>query len=563
MKVLLIYPPFLNKRVSSDDVASVPIGLYHVAAVLRDAGRDAQVANWHTSNLDMIKAVETVESFGPAVVGFSIVNGNRFGALDMAAMLKERNPNLTIVLGGIGATFLWEHFLTHFPQVDYAVVGEGEEAMASLVKCLEIGDTRGIAEIPGVASRVNGAPVLTEQKGYIKDIDALPRPSRFYKFQHLSLSRGCPHNCTFCGSPKFWGRTMRFHSADYFVRQLHTLAKSGEKFFYVSDDTFTLKKDLVITVCKEIIAAGLDISWNAISRVDRVDEDILYWMRKAGCIQISYGVESGCETTRDMLNKNMSTQDILRAFELTARFGILSRAYFIYGCQGEGPEVLQANLDLMDAIQPLGAVFYILDMFPGTKLYEEYLQKNNLTDDIWLERVEDIMYWETDPALTQELIEETGDALRNHFYRNLPDYVYSLQLENHPDLTLEHGDFFSRLGMTFTAGDYANDSRIPNASGVAEFLFEKALTFAQDPRAYLGLGLLRQKSGQFEKALGILEKALELFPNNEQIRLCLGTNLMNLGAFGQALKHFDSMPHLPGAAKYAEQCRACIAGSYR
>ena len=563
MKVLLIYPPFLDKRVSSDDAGSVPMGLYHVAAVLRDQGHDAQVANWYTPGLDMAKAVQAVESFAPAVVGFSIVNGNRFGALDMAALLKKRNPSLTIVLGGIGATFLWKHFLTHFPQVDYVVTGEGEEAMASLVKCLEEGSPQKIADIPGVASRADGVPVLTEQKGFIKDIDALPRPSKFYKFQHLSLSRGCPHNCTFCGSPKFWSRTMRFHSADYFVRQLHILAKNGVKFFYVSDDTFTLKKDLVITVCKEIIKTGLNVSWNAISRVDRVDEDILYWMRKAGCIQISYGVESGCETTRDRLNKNMSTEDILRAFKQTVAFGMLSRAYFIYGCPGEGPEVLQANLNLLDAIKPLGAVFYILDIFPGTRLYDEYLQKNKLTDDIWLNRVEDVMYWETDPALGQELIEETGDALRNHFFRNLPDYVYDVQLKDIPDLALKNADFYSRLGMTFTVGDYAHDPRILDSAGAAEYLFEKALTYSRDSRAYLGLGLLRQKSGQFNKALEILEKALEIFPNDDQLRLCLGTNLMNLGAFGLALKHFEELSHLPQAKKYAEQCRACIAGSYR
>ena len=563
MKILLIYPPFLNKRVSSDDVASIPIGLYHVAAVLRDQGHDAQVANWHMPDLDMMQAVQTAENFGPQVVGFSIVNGNRFGGLDMAEILKERNPSLVTVFGGIGATFLWKHLLNHFPQVDYAVTGEGEEAMAALVSCLENGTPEDIPFIPGVAALVDGEACLTEHKGYIKDIDALPRPSKYFKYQHLSLSRGCPHDCTFCGSPKFWGRTMRFHSADYFLRQLHTLAKNGTRFFYVSDDTFTLKKDLVISVCQQIIEADLPIAWNAISRVDRVDEDILYWMRKAGCIQISYGVESGHEPTRDLLNKNMATEDILRAFELTTRFGILSRAYFIYGCPGESSEVLQANLQLMDAIKPLGAVFYILDIFPGTRLYEEYLGRHNLTDDIWLERQEDIMYWETDPALTQGLIEETGDALRNHFFQNLPGYAYNVRLEEHPDLTREHGDFCSRLGMTFTVGDYANDPRIPDSTDVAKFLFEKALGFGQNPRAYLGLGLLRQKAGEYDQSARILHKGLEFFPRDEQIKLCLGTNLMNLGSFGQALKIFESLSHLPQAKKYADHCRACIVGSYR
>ena len=77
----------------------------------------------------------------------------------------------------------------------------------------------------------------------------------------------------------------------------------GSRFFYFSDDTFTANKKRVVDICKKIIEKELDITWNAISRVDYVTEEILYWMRKAGCIQISYGVESGSEKIRNFLRK--------------------------------------------------------------------------------------------------------------------------------------------------------------------------------------------------------------------------------------------------------------------
>ncbi len=349
---------------------------------------------------------------------------------------------------------------------------------------------------------------------------------------------------------------MRFHSPDYFVNQIKTLNKNNINFFYISDDTFTLKKDLVISVCKELVEEGLPISWNAISRVDKVDEDILYWMRKAGCIQISYGVESGCEDTRSLLNKNMATDDILRAFELTTRFGILSRAYFIYGCPGEGPKVLDANIRLMDAINPLGAIFYILDMFPGTQLYQAYLKRNNLTHDIWLERKEDIMYWETDVDLDKTLITQTGDALRNHFHENLPNYVSRINLVDDPSLAKEHGDFLSRLGMTFTVGDYSKDDRILNAINIGKDLFNQALTYHPDPKAYLGLGLVHQKSRSFQGSVAILQQGLDRYPNDAQIRLCLGTSLMNLGKFSLAMECFQPISHLEQARQLMEQCRS-------
>ncbi|MDI6891312.1 MAG: radical SAM protein, partial [Thermodesulfovibrionales bacterium] len=208
------------------------------------------------------------------------------------------------MFGGIGTTFLWKHLLKYFGEIDYAVLGEGEYSFLHLIQCIENENYEEIKEIKGIAFR-NGKEVMkTGDPEVIQDLDQLPMPSKYFEFQHLTSSRGCPANCTFCGSPQFWGRKVRFHSPEYFLEQLERLYHKGITFFYVSDDVFTMRKDLVIQVCKKIIKKGLNITWFAISRVNYVDEEMLYWMRKAGCIQISYGVESGSEKIRKALNKN-------------------------------------------------------------------------------------------------------------------------------------------------------------------------------------------------------------------------------------------------------------------
>ena len=148
----------------------------------------------------------------------------------------------------------------------------------------------------------------------------------------------------------------------------------------------------------------MNITWNAISRVDHINEEILYWMRKAGCVQISYGVESGSEKIRNFLQKKINTDNILNAFTLTQRYGIMARAYFIYGCPEESWQTIQETIDLIGRIKPLSTVFYILDIFPGTRLYEDFKHRLKHTEDVWLKRIEDIMYFETDPDLTPELI---------------------------------------------------------------------------------------------------------------------------------------------------------------
>ncbi|PQP32695.1 B12-binding domain-containing radical SAM protein, partial [Desulfobacteraceae bacterium SEEP-SAG10] len=83
--------------------------------------------------------------------------------------------------------------------------------------------------------------------------------------------------------PKFWGHKVRFHSVDYFVEELELLYKKGIDFFYFSDDTFSVNKKRVIEICKKILEKNLRIAWNAISRVNYMSEEVLSWMRRAGC----------------------------------------------------------------------------------------------------------------------------------------------------------------------------------------------------------------------------------------------------------------------------------------
>ena len=129
------------------------------------------------------------------------------------------------------------------------------------------------------------------------------------------------------------------------------MTRRGVRHFFFSDDTFTVNRNKVLEVCRLILDRNLQISWQAISRVDMVNREILYWMRKAGCIQISFGVESGSAKIRRLLNKNFTDDQIERAFALTTRYGMLPRAYFIYGCPGETQETIKASIDLIRRIR--------------------------------------------------------------------------------------------------------------------------------------------------------------------------------------------------------------------
>jgi Flp pilus assembly protein TadD len=232
----------------------------------------------------------------------------------------------------------------------------------------------------------------------------------------------------------------------------------------------------------------------------------------------------------------------------------MARAYFIYGCPEESPQTIQETIDLIDRIKPLSAVFYILDIFPGTRLYEDFLQRSKATDDIWLKRVEDILYFETDPELTREQILDFGQMLRFHFYKNLPQYVDALELIDNPELYPQHAAFYTRLAMTFDYGDYARIEQIKNKDRIAANLYQKALEYYPHAGAYLGLGILFQKSGASRESTEILSRGLSHFPDDSRLNICMGTSLMNLGQWEEALSRFLKYQDNKDAVRFAAIC---------
>src|SRR6056297_919062 len=273
MKILLVYPCFIEKRLDETDIRAMPMGLYSIGALLSANGYPVQLLNMYAPGTPAENIVPFIHDIKPDIVGFSIVHANRWGGSDMAEQTKKIDPAVTTVFGGIGATFLWRHLLTHFQQIDYVITGEGEYPFLYLTQALAAGRDPSSSGIKGLAFR-NGEEIThTGAAPFIEDLDRLPNPAEYFRYQHVALTRGCPQNCSFCGSPAFWTRRVRFYSASYFVRQLRLLHEKGVNFFYVSDDTFTLKKEVIIDICRAIIEEGLPITWAAISRVDLVDED--------------------------------------------------------------------------------------------------------------------------------------------------------------------------------------------------------------------------------------------------------------------------------------------------
>ena len=181
-----------------------------------------------------------------------------------------------------------------------------------------------------------------------------------------------------------------------------------------------------------------------------------------------------------------------------------------------------------------------------------------LNDDIWLDRIEDIMYFESDPRLSQDMILEFGQNLRSDYYHHLPGFADAIQLIDRRDLNESHADFLSRLAMTFSHGEYASIEDIPEKEEVARRLYEKSLLYYPNERAYLGLGILNQKQDKYEESVRILSEGMNQFPDSESLATCLGISYMNLNCYEEALKCFQRFSESQVTQRYIEACYSAL-----
>ena len=213
----------------------------------------------------------------------------------------------------------------------------------------------------------------------------------------------------------------------------------------------------------------------------------------------------------------------------------------------------------MDQIKPLSTIFYLLDLFPGTRLYETYKETSGLTDDIWLNEIEGILYYETDSNLSEEMVLSIGKKLRAAYYEKISTYAANIQLAEKRELYETHADFLSRLAMTFSHGDYSRIGEIRNKAMIAEKLYRRALGYAPNHRAFLGFGMLKQKQRDFKGSIDILSEGFQFFSKSERLHICLGISLMNQGDFEAALPHFMKFPDSKQAQDCLTACRQALA----
>ena len=415
LRVLLIKPPYSRlKRLGQ--APYFPLGLGYLAAVLEKTGYEVRIyhaenprnpeesiiedeeAIFHQRSMSQKRYYDavsdndhmvwkevrqTIDDFKPDIVGISVLTVEVPSALRISRICKEYNPEMPVVWGGVHPSFLPEPSLK-YDQVDLVVRGEGEMTFLEVCKKLEHGD-RDLSGINGISYKKDGTVYHNPARPLIKEIDTIPFPANHLilypeSFNHKSMgsmivSRGCPWRCSFCSSRLFWEKKLRMRSPENMIEEIRTLKERYNlKYIMFWDDSFSVQKKVILRYCKSLVDAKLDVVWRTATRADLVDDELLFWMKKAGCVKLEIGVETGSPRMQEIIRKDITNDLVRKAFDKIKSHGIATGAFFMAGFPEETPEDMELTFSLMKGLNIEEIAYNIFDPMPGSDLMDRCVE---------------------------------------------------------------------------------------------------------------------------------------------------------------------------------------------
>lgn len=404
MKVMLISPPYPKDRIFRKSMKNLgailpPLGVAYIAAMLEKDGHEVKIIDgpaWATVfGYEFEELEKDIKNFSPDVAGISASTSQIDHARKAASLAKSASKDCVVILGGtlISAD---PNALLAFEDVDFGVYGEADLTFSEILKAVE--GKKPVEGMEGVIWRENGSVKFLKPKVII-DLDHVPMPARhllkmeIYRpspanFRRvpattIMTSRGCPYQCIFCSRPTE-GTAFRAHSAERVVEEIgHLVTKYGIKDIQIFDDTFSLIPSRVEKICKGIIEKKLDVGWNCMTRVDKINPELLALMRKAGCYEIGFGIESGSDRILQFIKKATTTDLIRKGVKMTKDAGIDVRGFFMIGFPTETKEEILQTIKFAKDLDVDVAQFMVSTPLPGTEMWEIAKQNGSINTDDW------------------------------------------------------------------------------------------------------------------------------------------------------------------------------------
>jgi len=356
------------------------IALAGIARSLPDTQISFLDAVAENKNLD--KTLVFVEMESPDLI-VSILSFELYDKdVEVVKHLKEKFPDISILLFG--------HYPTHFPKetlsysnADLIILGEPDLIFSRVIQQMSAKEP--LNEIGGIAYRTaDGQIAVGKQERRVTAFDSLPMPAydllnnSLYRepfmpqpFGLIQSARGCPYQCNYCVH-SFGTKLTMLSPETVFEHILQLKSQHNIRSLRFIDDTFTVIPARVIEICKKMIAHKLDLKWTCLARADTLNEEMLVWMKRAGCVRLNIGMESGSQKILDILNKGTTVDNSLKQLQAVKKAGLEMMGFFLTGVPGETEEDINQSIRFAQQARFNYVVVDTLKIYPGTPIFEKF-----------------------------------------------------------------------------------------------------------------------------------------------------------------------------------------------
>jgi radical SAM superfamily enzyme YgiQ (UPF0313 family) len=399
-RVALVVPNFLwcdwdpNSR-----WAFIPYNLCILAAMIRDRC-DVTIIDANRGNMSEDELIGAIKGFAPDIVGITVLMDQYGPAGHHAARLvKQADPAISVVLGGVYATMNTERVLQD-PNIDQVVIGEGEYVLRKLVDHF-----RGAGPPParGIAYRgADGAVVNLGHADRIVDLDAVPLPAYdlidypayvaelperrsvdmppLVPYARILTSRGCPYGCCFCQVEHISGKKFRGRSAENILDEIAWLRRDyGVRSLIFDDDNLFIDKKRALAIFEGMVRRGLRMPWVSIATAAfRLDEELLDAMVASGCEYIDIAIESGCpRVLKELVGKPLKLPQALQIARAARDRGLYVAANFVIGFPTETWDEIRQTIRFAEEIDVDYVKIFAAMPLVNTRLWDLCVKTNS------------------------------------------------------------------------------------------------------------------------------------------------------------------------------------------
>ena len=287
---------------------------------------------------------------------------------DFIRQIKEHKENTIIIANGGYLLFKGREVMEQYSFIDAVILNistpdiidylEGKEHLENIIH-------RKGGEIIDMERTCTSSYRIPVPRHELFPVGKYNYPFLFSDFTVVYTTLGCPYRCPPCIASSLG---FQVRSIDNVLGELKYIGSLGIRKVIFGDLTFTTEKEHVRELCSGILEENLRLEWTCQTRPDQIDEGLLRTMKKAGCMAIEFGVESGEERTMQALKPGLTKEKTRRAFDLCKKHKILTQAFFIVGMPGEDDESIQDTIRFARELDPDTATFNFPMPHQGTEL---------------------------------------------------------------------------------------------------------------------------------------------------------------------------------------------------